>query len=141
MAYSTRNLKVARIIGEEDTKEELTRLVEDILTKLELEGANGIYFDKLAGHWRVRMAFNGEKQKHLCTTHDKTVAYASYDLFIHLNGLQNTHQFNLPRMTMIELYELIEERDPRALKNLMKKSRLSLTGNDNLETMGSNSNG
>lgn len=92
---------------------------------------NGLYFSKSEKHWRVRISTNREKQKHIGTTKlNETVAAAMYDLYIYLNGLENTHHLNLPGWPMCELYNFIGELDPRALNNLMKKSKLSITGND-----------
>ncbi len=91
----------------------------------------GIYYNKSARHWRVRISSNVEKQKHIgTTTLNETVAAAMYDLYIYLNGLENTHHLNLPEWTICELFNLIGEHDPRALKNLMKKSKLKIISNE-----------
>lgn len=93
----------------------------------------GVYFDQKAKHWRVRISVEGKKQMNVGTTKDKWVACAMYDLFVHLNKLQDSHQLNNPRMTVIELSEHIEERDPKALKNLINKSRYILIRNEKLK--------
>ena len=89
----------------------------------------GYYYDKSAGHFRVRINQN-RKQINIGTTLDEYVACAMRDLYLYLNGLEKTYLLNMPECTMYELFNFIGERDPRALKNLMKNSKVGLTGND-----------
>ena len=91
---------------------------------------NNVYFSKTQNFYRSRITVNGEKQKHLATSHDKIVACAVVDLFVRLQGLEDTHLLNFPKMNLREVYELLEKRDAKALKQVMDKATYRLVKND-----------
>ncbi len=93
----------------------------------------GTYYDKSAKCWRVRITINDEKQKHLGTTSDETVANAMFDLFVRLEELQGDHRLHLHKKDIPELYRFIEEHDPIALNNLMQKTKLNISRTEDRE--------
>ena len=82
----------------------------------------GVYFDKKAKHYRVRVSTSISKDYHIGTTKSKEAGYAMYDLFRIVTKVTTLYPLNFPHMSHGQLIDFINKHDKNALNKVEKSA-------------------